>query len=95
VTRKVSREASDAWVDMYEGVFFALMQGIVKATSIEEEYAHLESDARHLTQQEMHRIARVAAEHYVRIADPLMESTKEQCDKWKREAIEYALRKRK
>jgi hypothetical protein len=96
VTRKASAETTTAWVDMYEEVFFVLMQGIVKSTAIEEEYAGLGADVRNVTQQEMHRIARRAAERFVQLANPNpVLATKDECDKWKREAIEYALRKRK
>jgi hypothetical protein len=92
----IKADVADAWVDMYEGVFLALMQGILKATSIEEEYAALQNDVRHATQTEMHKIARIAAEKYVSLANPNPSAaSKEQVNAWKREAIEYAIRKKK
>lgn len=91
-----SAEVVDAWVDMCEGVFVTLMQGILKATTVEAEYAGLASEVRQLTQQEIHRIARSAAERYVQLANPdLGAGSKDKINSWKREAIEYALRKRK
>jgi hypothetical protein len=98
VTKKarISADVAAAWVEMYEGAFLALMQGILKATSVEEEYAGLHSDVRHATQEEMHRLAHVAAERFVMLANPgLSAASKEEIDAWKREAIEYAIRNRK
>lgn len=89
----ISAEARAAWADMYEGVFFSIMQGMFKATTIEEEYGELHDEIRQRAKDDLHRIARTASEHYVSLANPNpAKASKEQVNAWKREAIEFALR---
>ncbi len=83
---------------MFEDVFVKLMQGIVKATSVEVDFADLEPSVRQLTQQEMHRISKEASVKFVDLAYTALgagTATEAQLDGWKREAIEWALRRRK
>jgi hypothetical protein len=95
---RVDPAAVEAWIIMFEDVFLKLMQGIMKATSVESDYDGLQPEVRQLTQQEMHRIAHVASERFVDLAYGSLaagSTTKQQIGTWKREAIEHALRKRK
>lgn len=91
--KRASREVVDAWVDLYESLFVSIMQGILKATTVEEEYADLASEVRQKTQEEIHRIARRASAKFVELANPdPSNATKQEIDAWKVQAIEFALR---
>lgn len=92
-TKRVSREVAEAWVDLYETVFVTIMQGILKATTVEEDYANLADEVREKTQEQIHRIARSAAEKFVQLANPdPAAASKEQIAAWKVQAMEHALR---
>jgi len=86
-------EVAAAYVDMYEGIFFSIMQAMFKATTIEQEFGELETEIRKKTQADLHNIARVASERFVDLANPNPASgSKDQIALWKREAIAYALK---
>jgi hypothetical protein len=95
---RVDPAVVDAWRAMFEDVFLKLMQGIVKATSVEVDFADLEPAVRQLTQQEMHRISSEASVKFVDLAYSALgagTATEEQLGSWKRVAIEHALRRRR
>ncbi len=94
--KRVRQDVVAAWVDLYESLFVSIMQGILKATTVEEEYASLASEVRQKTQDEIHKIGRLAAERFVELANPdPTNATKEEIDRWKVQAIESALRSSK
>jgi hypothetical protein len=65
----ITAEVTEAWVKLHEEAFFELMMAIVKAEPYEAHYGKFEDSARALTKEQLRRIARYAAEYYVREAN--------------------------
>jgi hypothetical protein len=67
---KFAAEVTRAWIKLFEEAFFNLMMAMVKAEPYEEDYAQFEDATRKLTKEQLRRISRYAAEHFVSTANP-------------------------
>jgi hypothetical protein len=89
-----SKEVEDALTVLFEGIFYQLMIAMVKAQPYEAEYAGFHAVARNLTETQLRRIARYAAEYYAREANPSPGKVpKKRVETLKKAAIEYALKR--
>jgi hypothetical protein len=59
-----SRKVAEALKTYYEGIFYELMIGMVKAKSYEADYARFGEEARSLTKRQLRQIAQYASEFF-------------------------------
>lgn len=92
MARRPTPEVREAFVKLYEDVFFELMSSMTKAASIEAKYAKFQDTAKQRTKKQLHQIARQAAEYFVDHSNPNPKKmSKERVDNLKVSAIEFAL----
>lgn len=90
--RRLSPEAIEILEGLFADTLFTIMIGMVKAESVEPHYAGIREAAKRLTEDEMRRIAVVAAKHYVMLAKPSPNNlSRPQVEDLKRRALEFAL----
>ncbi len=63
---KQTPEVKEALTVMFEKIFFHLMDGMAKSESYAAEYAEFKVAERHYTESQQGKIARYAAEYFVR-----------------------------
>lgn len=89
-----SAETNEAWVTLFEETFFNLMTAMVKAESVEDDYAKLRSAVREKTTQQRRLLSRYAGEYFVKNANPGVTTvSKSETVKLKSKALEFALKK--
>ena len=73
-------------------ILFKIMYAMIKADSVEPKFARIREAAKKLTEEQMRRIAFLAAKYYMKRANPSPKKlSKEQVENLKREALEFAL----
>jgi len=88
--------ANDALTILFEETFYEIMLAMVKAEPHEAEYASFKEEARILTKSQLRRIAKYAAEFYVReTGTSPAEVPQERIRSLKKQAIAYALKRLK
>jgi len=92
MARRPPAKVLDAFVKLYEDVFFELMSSMTKAESIEAKYAKFRDAARQQTKEQLHQIAHLAAQYFVEHSNPKPKNmSKARVDDLKVQAIESAL----
>ena len=90
---RLTEDAREAFVTLFEDIFFKLMTGMLRSQDIEERYVALRDRIREATEQQIATLARTAAEYYVSHANPgpISSMSRDEVDRLKRAALEHAL----
>ena len=93
MAKKLSPEAREALEGFFADVLLNVMIGMVKANSVEAEFAKIREAAKKLTTEQMQRIATIAGKRYAERANPSPgKLSKERVAILKKEALEFALK---
>jgi hypothetical protein len=94
MAKKLSPEAKKALAEeFFADIFLKLMIGIIKADSVEADFAKIQAAARKLTQEQIHRIAALAGSRYAELSNPSPgKLPKGRVADLKKEAFEFALK---
>jgi hypothetical protein len=93
MVNKLPPDAIEALATLYSETLFELMIGMVKAKTVEAEFAKIQDAARKLTKDEMRRIADIAGLYCAKHSNP--SPGKLSRERWavlKRKALEFALK---
>lgn len=64
-------EVIEAWVALYEGVFYEIMLGVINSDPVAEYFSKFSELAKELTKSQMQTIATYSAQYFVKFAkDP-------------------------
>jgi hypothetical protein len=86
-------DTSDPLEALFGDIFLKLMNGMIKAESVEAEFPKLSAKLKDLTHVRMRRVADLAGKYYAQHASPSPKKlSKEEVASLKTEAIEFALK---
>jgi hypothetical protein len=93
MAKKLPPEAIEALATLYSETLFEIMIAMVKARSVEAQFAKIQEAARNLTKTEMRRIADIAGLYCAEHSNPSPGKLSE--ERWatlKKKAFEFALK---
>lgn len=93
MAKRLSADAKNALAeDFFADIFLQLMTGMIKADTVEADFARIQKAARELTNDQMHRIAALAGRRYAELSNPSPgKLPKGRVSTLKKEAFEFAL----
>jgi hypothetical protein len=93
MAKKLPPEAIEPIATLFAETLFDLMTGMIKAETVEAEFAKIQAAARRLTKDEMRRIADVAGKYCAEHSNPSPGTrSKERWAALKKQALEFALK---
>jgi hypothetical protein len=93
MAKRLPPDAQDVLQDFFADILFSLMTGMIKADSVEADFAQIKEAAKKLTKVQMQQIASLAGKYYAEhVPNKSRNLTPDKVAALKKDALEFALK---